>query len=308
MHKVDLIGDIHGQSDALSKMLTKLEFDCANGQWSHPEDRKLVFLGDLIDRGKKNRKVITTVRALVDQGVAICLMGNHEFNAVQYHTEHPVGSGKFLRPHSSDNMKNHKAFREEFSGEEKKLDEVIQWFASLPVAIETPDFRAVHACWSPEDLKTLRKDGMGWHMDSIPWAAAAEKGSAMYETIETLLKGPEKKLPNGLEFNDKDEKPRREARLAWWKKHPKVWKDAVDPSVDLKEHGELNWDGDFLSYPPDQKPVFFGHYWRIDDPKPDAHNAFCLDYSAGKDGHLTAYRFTAGHSSVERGEIIQIKV
>jgi calcineurin-like phosphoesterase family protein len=266
----------------------------------------LVFLGDLIDRGKKNREVVNTVRALVDQGVAICLMGNHEFNAVQFHT--PDGKGGYLREHSEKNIKQHQAFINDYTNHKDELAETIQWFALLPVAIETPNFRAIHACWSPNHLKNLRPDGIGWYMGDTSWVDAADENLKIYETIETLLKGPEKKLPNNLDFLDKDNERRKKVRLAWWKEHPKTWEYAVDPSVDLQEHKILEWEGKFLSYPPESKPIFFGHYWRTGKTKFDSKNAFCLDYSAGNGGHLTAYRFDAEDSSFEYEKIIQINV
>jgi hypothetical protein len=43
-------------------------------------------------------------------------------------------------------------------------------------------------------------------------------------------------------------------------------------------------------YPEDAKPVFFGHYWLTGAPVLQAQNALCLDYSAGMDGPLLAYR------------------
>ncbi|MDH3441675.1 MAG: metallophosphoesterase, partial [Gammaproteobacteria bacterium] len=45
---LDIIGDIHGEFDALMNLLDVLGYD-EEGQ--SPEGRKIVFLGDLIDRG-----------------------------------------------------------------------------------------------------------------------------------------------------------------------------------------------------------------------------------------------------------------
>lgn len=44
------------------------------------------------------------------------------------------------------------------------------------------------------------------------------------------------------------------------------------------------------SYLPDDKMVFFGHYWLRGKPQVFHHKACCLDYSVAKNGHLTAYR------------------
>lgn len=56
-----------------------------------PADR-LIFVGELIDQGPDNRGVINTVRPLVESGHAVCLMGNHELNAVLFHTVMPMES------------------------------------------------------------------------------------------------------------------------------------------------------------------------------------------------------------------------
>jgi hypothetical protein len=44
-------------------------------------------------------------------------------------------------------------------------------------------------------------------------------------------------------------------------------------------------------YPINEKPIFFGHYWLRGEPKIQADNVCCLDYSVAKGGNLVAYRF-----------------
>ena len=45
-------------------------------------------------------------------------------------------------------------------------------------------------------------------------------------------------------------------------------------------------------YPPEEKPVFFGHYWlREENPYLQSQNVCCLDFSVAKEGMLVAYRF-----------------
>ena len=45
----DLIGDIHGHADELVQLLELLDYEKAQGSYRHP-DRKVIFLGDFIDR------------------------------------------------------------------------------------------------------------------------------------------------------------------------------------------------------------------------------------------------------------------
>ena len=52
---LDIVGDIHGELDALTSLLKRLGYDDLG---RHPENRKLVFVGDLIDRGPDSPGVL----------------------------------------------------------------------------------------------------------------------------------------------------------------------------------------------------------------------------------------------------------
>ncbi len=47
----DLIGDIHGYASELKALLAKMDYQVTDGIWRHPE-RKMIFLGDSVDRGQ----------------------------------------------------------------------------------------------------------------------------------------------------------------------------------------------------------------------------------------------------------------
>jgi protein phosphatase len=81
----DIIGDIHGCYDELAALLRKLGYQLEEGgsdsaaiRCQHPQGRKAVFVGDLIDRGPKIVEVLRLVMAMVAQGSALCVPGNHE--------------------------------------------------------------------------------------------------------------------------------------------------------------------------------------------------------------------------------------
>ncbi len=78
----DIIGDIHGCYDELATLLRKLGYELddttAPPRCQHPAGRKAVFLGDLVDRGPKIVEVLQLVMAMVGQGSALCVPGNHE--------------------------------------------------------------------------------------------------------------------------------------------------------------------------------------------------------------------------------------
>ncbi|MCA9368376.1 metallophosphoesterase [Candidatus Kaiserbacteria bacterium] len=141
----DIIGDIHGQADRLDSLFKKLRYEKKNGVYQHPE-RSALFLGDLIDRGQQNRDVIKLVRPMVEEGVSKAILGNHEYNAICFHSQHPE-TGQPLRRHDDMNKKQHATFLHEFPVGHPDTFDVIQWFQSLPLFLDTSEFRAVHACW-----------------------------------------------------------------------------------------------------------------------------------------------------------------
>jgi protein phosphatase len=75
----DIIGDIHGCYDELIALLATLGYaEQPGGAWRHPENRKLVFLGDLVDRGPKSPWVVRLVMESASAGTALCVPGNHD--------------------------------------------------------------------------------------------------------------------------------------------------------------------------------------------------------------------------------------
>ena len=100
----DLIGDIHGHATELKQLLEKLGYTLEDGSYRHP-GREVIFLGDFIDRGPEILEVLQLVRPMIESGEAKAVMGNHEFNALAYHTEDPGQPGKHLRRHNRKNNK-----------------------------------------------------------------------------------------------------------------------------------------------------------------------------------------------------------
>lgn len=78
----DIIGDIHGCFDETLELLTQLGYECGrdNGHYSvgHPANRKLIFVGDLVDRGPNTPGVVQLVRDVVGAGAGFCVAGNHD--------------------------------------------------------------------------------------------------------------------------------------------------------------------------------------------------------------------------------------
>ncbi|MCU0430184.1 MAG: polynucleotide kinase-phosphatase [Cytophagaceae bacterium] len=89
----DIIGDIHGCYDELLLLLEKLGYVITRGPESDsdlgvtveaPNGRRVIFLGDLVDRGPKTPDVLKLVMAMVAQGIAFCVPGNHDIKLLKY--------------------------------------------------------------------------------------------------------------------------------------------------------------------------------------------------------------------------------
>jgi protein phosphatase len=74
----DVIGDVHGCHDELVALLDKLGYSISDGHVTHPENRRVIFVGDLVDRGPDSPGVLRLVMAMVRDGVALCVAGNHD--------------------------------------------------------------------------------------------------------------------------------------------------------------------------------------------------------------------------------------
>jgi Calcineurin-like phosphoesterase len=294
MTTYDVIPDIHGQSTKLETALHRLGWRRAALGWTHPDpDRQIVFLGDFIDRGPDNAAVLKTVRQLVDTGKARAIMGNHELNALHFHTLH---DGQPLRKHSPKNIKQHRSFLDQFPVGDPQTHSALNWMRGLPLFHEEDGFRAVHACWTGaliDRLKTLTGNGV-LSDEQLIRAADPNKADEMFTLTEQITKGPEHPLPNGLSITDKDGTVRHDVRLQWWNATARTWREiAISvPSLDELPDEDLPEMVASQTYPADEPPVFFGHYWLSGDPVLQAPNALCLDYSAGRDGPLVTYEQT----------------
>ena len=75
----DIIGDIHGCCAELTQLLATLGYETqTGGNFAHPAGRKLIFVGDLVDRGPKIPETVRLVKETVDAGHAFCVPGNHD--------------------------------------------------------------------------------------------------------------------------------------------------------------------------------------------------------------------------------------
>lgn len=268
-----------------------LGYQKRNGAWRHADPaRSCVFLGDFIDRGPRNEDVIRLVRGMLDAGTALAVMGNHELNAIHFHTKNPE-TGAPLRAWSEKNQRQHQSFLHEFPPESEKAREAIAWMHTLPLILEIDGFRAVHACWDEARVAKLESHTTNGVLSEAQLIQVANSGHILNDLVETVTKGPELPLPNGHTFADKDGNRRAEVRVKWWNSKGRTWADIAMSVQDLNDlpTGALPENVAATAYSARAKPVFFGHYWLTGTPVLQAPNALCLDYSAGKDGPLMSY-------------------
>ena len=292
----DIIGDIHGQADKLHALLAHLGYEDRRGAYRHPE-RTALFVGDFIDRGPRQLSSVMTVRRMVEAGSGQAVMGNHEFNAIAWHTPDPGNEGEYLRPRSGawgpGNRDQHAAFLKEVEGNPSLHQEVIDWFMTLPLWLDLPGVRVVHACWHDAYINALRPLLTPQHQLTPELLVAASRYASMeFRTVEGLTKGLEVRLPDGYCFADKDGQARRDVRIRWWEPTANTYRDlALLPDDVCARLPALPLQTDARSHYDNVKPVFFGHYWMTGTPMVQTPTAACVDYSAARDGPLVAYRW-----------------
>lgn len=249
---LDIVGDIHGEIDALRSLLGHLGYD-KDGR--HPQGRKLVFLGDLTDRGPDSPAVVDLVSMLIETGRAQCVLGNHDLNIL---LDHRKPENKWF-------------WGEEFLDEQgrvapqKLADSTIQqrvreFFATLPLALESDLLRIVHACWDDKMIGIARdaNDAVSLyehHRDQIDTEIADENLDAIDKGLRHQNRNPVKLLTSGPE--ERTDKPitaggkvRHEQRVSWWN----------------------NYRGAFC---------VFGHYSIVDGQPRGNDSAFCVDFGVG---------------------------
>ncbi len=291
MDGYDLIGDIHGHAYELKKILAQMGYVRDKADiYRHPEGRQVIFCGDLIDRGKDVREVLRIVRGMVDNGSALMVMGNHEYNMICYHT---WVDGHFLRPHTAKNAEHISATLKAFVNHRDEWLDYVEWFKTIPLYLELEGLRVVHACWDQQCIDYLENKLDGQLLTPRFLYLASIVDSPAYCAVENVLKGWEAELPEGQVFYDKGGHARRFSRICWWPIEGNTWRDV---SIGMPYNHPLN-EREFEAglpgpvYGAQEKPVFFGHYWMKGTPQLLADNICCLDYSVAKGGDLVAYRW-----------------
>ncbi len=327
---LDVIGDVHGELDALRRLLRRLAY---RDDGSHPEGRRLVFVGDLVDRGPDSPGVVEFVRDLMRRGRAQCVLGNHELNLLLdkrkhgnfwfYGFEEPIGDDPAVRFDSELIPAHDDARRSEFR----------RFFASLPLALHRDDLRIVHAAWSDPHIEQVRdeRDAVAAHrrahaatraelgeqlrakkqvvarlggrledpneagelwVDIIP---AVDVPSQMKNAVRVLTSGTEGMAPGRRSFWSSG-RVRMVTRTPWWAAYHQ------EPTV-IVGHYWRNPDQS-VAYSPDKAGPYIFEGIHPFAWFGGAGNVFCVDYCAGR---RFAERLEPGFDGQFRGSLAALR-
>ncbi|RYG25484.1 polynucleotide kinase-phosphatase [bacterium] len=135
----DIVGDVHGCLPELLELLAKLGYvveessvEAVLGELRHgrqladlpishrvfhPEGRRLVFVGDLVDRGPDTPGVLKIAMSAVAQGTALCVPGNHDVKLMRALKGAKVSLSHGLK----ESLEQLEAETEEFRGAVKRF-------------------------------------------------------------------------------------------------------------------------------------------------------------------------------------------
>ncbi|WP_027967011.1 metallophosphoesterase [Halomonas halocynthiae] len=292
----DLIGDVHGCGVSLVKLLEQMGYRQHHGVYSHPR-RKVVFMGDLIDRGPRVRLAVNTARRMVEAGEALIVMGNHEANVLAYCQRNPSSAQGWLRAHTARHNRIVHETLEQYRDYPQEWEDTLSWFMELPLFLELDQFRVVHACWDHSLIDALRSSYPDGRIDLAFLIKASQPDTLEYRILDRLTRGTQLWLPGDITIHSGDGFKRRSFRTHFWAQSPQTWGDVMFQPDNLPGSLEQRPISDqerrqLSHYALSERPLFIGHYWCEGIPALPAPNIACLDYSAVKLGRLVAYRWS----------------
>lgn len=299
----DLIGDVHGCGATLERLLQKLGYTKIQNIYQHPK-RRVIFLGDIIDRGPRIREALLIAHDMVQKGSALMVLGNHEFNAITYCTKaknSASNDAEYLRAHTPGHTRQISETLEQFANYPEEWNELIEWFKTQPLFMQLGDvdagnsFRVIHACWDHELIKAHQARFGDGHFDEAFLHETAQPDSLSARTKQRLISGVSLPLPQGMKVRSSDGHERSNFRTKFWSQQAQTYGELLFqpdplPKEIAKERISKDHRSQMVNYAPDEPPLFVGHYWLRGKPKPITNNIACLDYSAVKYGRLVAYR------------------
>ncbi len=150
---IDIVGDVHGRLEPLKQLMALLGYD-ESGR--HPDGRRLVFVGDLCDRGPDSPEVFELVMRAAKVGEAVCLLGNHELALVE---EQPKAGNAWFFGGQRGEIRDRTKFGPFTRLAPARRDKILAFCEAMPVAAEHRDLQIVHACWDAACVEFVRSLG-----------------------------------------------------------------------------------------------------------------------------------------------------
>lgn len=170
------IGDIQGCLESLEGLLEQI-----------PENARIIFVGDIINRGPQSLESLRLVKRLIETGRAVdTVLGNHDLHLLAV----AAGAGKL---HRKDTI-----------GEILTADdagELLDWLRARPLMIETDETVFVHAGippeWSMKDARkyaaevetALRSDGWKEYLSGMYGNDTDPKADGKTQRMRAILNG-----------------------------------------------------------------------------------------------------------------------
>lgn len=300
---LDIVGDIHGEYEALRSLMCHLGYD---QQGNHPQDRTLVFVGDFCDRGPDSPAVLALAQELVESGRALAVLGNHEINLLREDAKD--GSGWFFDSRVQRDNEKYAPYQRPNAAARARI---VTFLSTLPIGLERADLRVIHAAWQDEQIEVARTLPMGSVRQRYDdWELAAQQEAAESE-LEQLMAAELERWEHGLETHHKEPPflhAHAQFELSKQMNNPlKVLTSGVERNGTVPFYASGKWRFvervQWWDEYDDRVPVVVGHYWRrlnkvehstagkgdIDlfkNTSPLAwhgkhRNVFCVDFSVG---------------------------
>lgn len=161
----DAIGDIHGCYYELLALLAELGYVEGEDEfYRHPDGRKLVFLGDITDRGWYNSLSLQFVYRHWRAGAAFWVMGNHDNKLFRWMKGNPVRVAHGLQKTVTE-LEN----AWPFEMEKEELGNFLLENIPTRIFLDEGDVVAVHASNGKHESDHLYGRRGGPDNERIPW-------------------------------------------------------------------------------------------------------------------------------------------
>lgn len=147
---LDIIGDVHGLYSEMIELLTKLGYKVTETEITHSEGRKLLFLGDFIDRGPDSLLMIELVMKAVNSG-HYSIVGNHEIKLIKNFEK--TRNGEIVNGGLAGKLTLSNLLRKK----PKYQERIISFLKNLPFYYTYFNNVIIHANVSYVNLQTLSK-------------------------------------------------------------------------------------------------------------------------------------------------------